>query len=83
VFSAGDDRVTGRGGCRDRAQDRGLTEAHAALARAAFDRYGKGRHAAGLNFGDRMAYAVAKAEGRALMFTGGDFAQTNVMEWDG
>ena len=55
-----------------------FTEAHAVLARAAFDRYGKGRHPAGLNFGDCMAYAVAQAEGAPLLFTGEDFAWTDV-----
>jgi ribonuclease VapC len=60
-----------------------FTEDHARAAVAAFLRYGKGRHPAGLNFGDCMAYAVAKAEGRALMFAGGDFAQTDVKRWDG
>ena len=29
-------------------------------------------------FGDCMTYAVAKAEGRALLFTGGDFTRTDV-----
>jgi ribonuclease VapC len=51
---------------------------HAREAVAAFLRYGKGRHPAGLNFGDCMAYAVAKAEGAPLLFTGGDFARTDV-----
>jgi ribonuclease VapC len=55
-----------------------ITEAHAAHARAAFDRYGKGRHPAGLNFGDCMAYAVAKEEGAPLLFVGEDFALTDV-----
>jgi ribonuclease VapC len=45
-------------------------------------RYGKGRRAAGLSFGDCMAYAVAKAEGARLMFTGEDFAKTDVARWD-
>ena len=54
-----------------------LTAAHARLATDAFLRYGKGRHPAGLNFGDCMAYAVAKAEGRGSVH-GGDFARTDV-----
>jgi ribonuclease VapC len=54
-------------------------EPHATIARAAFDRYGKGRHPAGLNFGDCMAYAVAMAEGVPLLFTGADFARTDVV----
>jgi len=58
---------------------------HAPLAAAAFLRYGKGRHAASLNFGDCMAYAVAMAEGAPLLSTGGDFAKTDVeaVEHDG
>jgi ribonuclease VapC len=44
----------------------------------AFDRYGKGRHAAGLNFGDCMAYAVAKANDVPLLFKGNDFSQTDI-----
>jgi ribonuclease VapC len=59
-----------------------FTELHAREAVAAFLRYGKGRHAAGLNFGDCMAYAVAQAEGAPLMFTGDDFAKTDVARWD-
>ena len=55
-----------------------FTEPHARLATDAFLRYGKGRHPAGLNFGDCMAYAVAQAEGAPLLFTGGDFARTDV-----
>jgi ribonuclease VapC len=56
-----------------------LSEGQARAAVAAFDRYGKGRHPAGLNFGDCMAYAVAMAEGVPLLFTGGDFARTDVV----
>lgn len=53
-------------------------EAHARLATDAFLRYGKGRHPAGLNFGDCMAYAVAQAEAAPLLYAGGDFARTDV-----
>ena len=60
-----------------------FTEEHARAAVQAFLRYGKGRHAAGLNFGDCMAYAVAQAEGAPLLFTGDDFAKTDVARWDG
>jgi ribonuclease VapC len=56
-----------------------LSERQARTAVAAFGRYGKGRHPAGLNFGDCMAYAVAMAEGVPLLFTGGDFARTDVV----
>ncbi len=55
-----------------------FTAEHARAATEAFLRYGKGRHAAGLNFGDCMAYAVAKAEGAPLLFVGEDFARTDV-----
>jgi len=48
------------------------------LAVECFDRYGKGRHPAQLNFGDCLSYACAKAHGAALLFKGGDFAQTDV-----
>lgn len=55
-----------------------LSEEHARAATEAFLRYGKGRHAAALNFGDCMAYAVAMAEGAPLLFVGEDFARTDV-----
>jgi len=48
------------------------------IARAAFRRFGKGRHLAGLNFGDCFAYALAVASGEPLLFKGSDFAQTDV-----
>jgi ribonuclease VapC len=50
----------------------------ARIALAAWRRYGKGRHAAGLNFGDVFAYALARARGDELLFKGDDFAQTDV-----
>jgi ribonuclease VapC len=50
----------------------------AVLARGAFERFGKGRDPAGLNFGDCFAYALAQALGRPLLFKGSDFAQTDV-----
>jgi ribonuclease VapC len=40
------------------------------LARQAFLDFGKGRHKAGLNFGDCFAYALARATGEALLFKG-------------
>ncbi|MEZ5332690.1 MAG: type II toxin-antitoxin system VapC family toxin [Thermoanaerobaculia bacterium] len=49
------------------------------LARQAFSRYGKGRHEAGLNFGDCFAYALARALARPLLFQGGDFARTDTV----
>lgn len=53
-------------------------ETQAELAREGFRRYGKGRHPAGLNFGDCFAYALAKALDAPLLYKGGDFDQTNV-----
>jgi ribonuclease VapC len=48
------------------------------LARQAFLDFGKGRHKAGLNFGDCFAYALAKATGEPLLFKGDDFALTDI-----
>lgn len=55
-----------------------VTLEHGELARQAFLDFGKGRHKAGLNFGDCFAYALAKASGEPLLFKGNDFAQTDV-----
>jgi ribonuclease VapC len=49
-----------------------------AIARAAFRRFGRGRHPAQLNFGDCFAYALAKQLGQPLLFKGGDFVQTDI-----
>ena len=48
------------------------------LARKAFQRFGRGRHPARLNFGDCFAYALAKDSGAPLLFKGEDFAQTDI-----
>jgi len=48
------------------------------VARDAFRRYGKGRHPAGLNFGDCFAYALAKMLGEPLLFKGNDFVLTDI-----
>jgi ribonuclease VapC len=50
----------------------------ALLARAAWRRYGKGRHRAGLNFGDLFAYALARASGEDLLYKGDDFSWTDI-----
>jgi ribonuclease VapC len=55
-----------------------FTESQALIARRAFESYGKGRHAAGLNFGDCMVYAAAKESGEELLFKGTDFGQTDI-----
>ena len=51
---------------------------HAYAARQAWRRFGKGNHAAGLNFGDCFAYALAETSGEPLLFKGGDFALTDI-----
>jgi ribonuclease VapC len=48
------------------------------IACAAFRRYGRGRHPAGLNFGDVFAYALARTTGEPLLFKGDDFARTDI-----
>ena len=48
------------------------------IARSAWRKYGKGRHAAGLNFGDCFAYALAKFVGQKLLAKGEDFRFTDV-----
>ena len=48
------------------------------LARTAFRRFGKGRHAAALNLGDCAAYALAQGSAEPLLFKGEDFIQTDV-----
>jgi ribonuclease VapC len=53
-------------------------EAHLVAATTAFDRFGKGRHPASLNYGDCMAYAVARVAGCPLLYKGEDFARTDI-----
>ncbi len=48
------------------------------IATSAFVRFGKGRHAAALNFGDCAAYALAQLRNEPLLFKGSDFSQTDV-----
>jgi ribonuclease VapC len=55
-----------------------VTFRHAKVARDAYRDFGKGRHRAGLNFGDCFAYALAKEKGEALLFKGDDFRHTDV-----
>jgi ribonuclease VapC len=55
-----------------------FTEEHFHAATEAFLRFGKGRHRAALNYGDCMAYAVAAVAGMPLLYTGDDFAQTDI-----
>ena len=47
-------------------------------ATLAYERFGRGRHKAALNFGDCLAYATAAVAGDSLLFVGNDFARTDV-----
>ena len=51
---------------------------HLMLAREGYQRFGKGRHTASLNFGDCCAYALSRHSGEPLLFKGDDFPQTDV-----
>lgn len=53
-------------------------ERHWHTAAEAFIRYGKGRHPAALNYGDCMTYATAHLADHPLLFTGDDFAKTDL-----
>ena len=55
-----------------------VTAEQAEVARQAWRRFGKGRHAAGLNYGDCFSYALSRTSGEALLFKGGDFPLTDV-----
>ena len=50
----------------------------AEIAREAWRRFGKGRHPAGLNYGDCFAYALAKKTGLPLLYKGDDFSLTDL-----
>lgn len=54
--------------------DRGTGE----LAVIAYQRFGKGRHPAGLNFGDCFAYACARHLNMPLLYKGDDFSRTDI-----
>jgi ribonuclease VapC len=54
-----------------------LEQGEAAVA--AFLRYGKGRHRAGLNLADCFSYALAKVRRAPLLFKGNDFAMTDLV----
>ena len=53
-------------------------EAEARVATGAFQRFGRGRHPARLNYGDCLAYATATAARDTLLFVGEDFSKTDV-----
>lgn len=56
----------------------GVDADQADAARMAYRRYGRGRHHAGLNYGDCFSYALAKVSGESLLFKGDDFAHTDI-----
>ncbi len=51
---------------------------HVWAATGAFLRFGRGRHAAALNFGDCMSYAVASIAGQPLLYIGDDFSKSDI-----
>ncbi len=55
-----------------------FTLAHHEVAARAYERYGRGRHKANLNFGDCLSYAVASLAGDSLLFVGDDFRRTDI-----
>lgn len=48
------------------------------LAIAAWRKFGKGRHPAGLNIGDCCSYALAKYSNEPILFKGNDFDKTDI-----
>jgi ribonuclease VapC len=55
-----------------------VTPAAARRIAAAYERWGKGIHPAGLNFGDCFSYEVAKEHACKLLYVGDDFTRTDV-----
>ena len=55
-----------------------MDEAQLWIAGHTYVSYGKGRHPAGLNFGDTFAYALASTRNLPLLFKGNDFARTDI-----
>jgi ribonuclease VapC len=55
-----------------------FTDAHFGTAVDAWLRFGRGRHPAGLNFGDCLSYATARLASEPLLFTGNDFRRTDI-----
>jgi ribonuclease VapC len=53
-------------------------EDHYLVALDAWQRFGRGRHRARLNFGDCLSYATASLAGRPLLCVGEDFAETDL-----
>jgi ribonuclease VapC len=57
---------------------RSVTLEQVQIARQAYLDFGKGRHPAGLNFGDCFAYALVRETGEPLLFKGNDFGKTDI-----
>jgi ribonuclease VapC len=55
-----------------------VTYKQAKIARRAFIQFGKGIHPARRNFGDCLAYALARDSGEPLLFKGQDFGKTDI-----
>lgn len=55
-----------------------VTDAQLEIARTAWRRFGKGRRAAGLNFGDCFSYALARLAAEPLPFKGDNFTRTDI-----
>lgn len=55
-----------------------FTDEHWPIAIDAYARFGKGRHAAGLNFGDCLTYAAARLANQPLIYVGENFAKTDL-----
>lgn len=53
-------------------------ESHWRESVKAFEDFGKGRHPAALNFGDCLAFSVARKQGEPLLFVGDDFSRTDL-----
>ena len=56
-----------------------LDQAQMIIANLAYERFGKGRHPAKLNYGDLFSYALAKHRNLPLLFKGNDFSKTDIL----
>ncbi|QNI32279.1 type II toxin-antitoxin system VapC family toxin [Alloacidobacterium dinghuense] len=64
---------------RARVQITAVDVKQAEVAREAYEKFGKGKHPAGLNLGDCFSYALAKTTNEPLLFKGEDFVKTDVV----
>ena len=55
-----------------------VTPASARRIAAAYVRWGRGAHPAGLNFGDCFSYEIAKERACPLLYVGDDFSKTDL-----